>query len=555
MKEINKMKKNLVIIMADQLRKDYLGCYGNTYVQTPNIDRLAACGVKFDNCFVNNPICMPNRLSIFTGQYPHNHGMWTNGLMLPHELPTIADYLGGNGYDTCNIGKMHFEPTDCGGSRPVVSREDHRGWAKTGDDIKWYGPYWGFSHVEFTIGHSTRPIAHYGKWFYDHGGTDDMAKAKKIEGFDYCPVTTMPAGLHDSSFIGERSAAYIKEHSGSEKPFFLVASFPDPHHPFNPPYDTAVKYKDTPIKIPVNETDTLETRPPHYKQHQLGIWHRAGILQITDNMTSEERARVEKNLERIKEFMDKDILAGLGLLTGGSSSAEKSGIKKVCEEERNQRIRNTYAMIDLIDCGIGKIIQALEETGKLENTVIVVTADHGELMGDHGLWLKGPFFYDGLVKIPLVIRTPELSVRARTSQGSPPDNKNKSVATPALASSIDLFPTCCELLGLEIPLLCDGVSLVSAFDGGKPRNECLIEYRNGYFESDINTMAYIDEDYKFVQYQNGDCELTDRQNDKEENVNIAFDNKNMFLVNEYRRKILMEILRTGNKAPYQISHA
>jgi arylsulfatase A-like enzyme len=532
------MKKNLIIIMADQQRKDYLGCYGNSYVQTPQIDLLAESGVQFENCFVNNPICMPNRLSIFTGRYPSNHGMWTNGLMLPHMLPTIADLLKDNGYTTCNIGKMHFEPTDCGGSAPIVSREDHRYWQHVGDDIDWYGPYWGFDHVELTVGHATRPIAHYGKWFHENGGTDDMAKAKNIEGFEFCPVTSMPERLHDSMFIGERSANYIKEHAESEDPFFLVASFPDPHHPFNPPYELAKKYKDTPVKMPVNEKDSLETRPKHYKQQQLGIWHRAGILQETQDMTQEERTQVQKNHSVISEFMDTEILEGLGLLTSGGS-ARKLDDKIVSEKERNQRIRNTYAMVDLIDRGIGKIIDALKETGELENTVIVVTADHGELMGDHGLWLKGPFFYDGLINVPLIICAP----------GVKPAN------VQALVSSIDIFPTCCELLGIDAPKAYDGVSQVSALHGGNPRESCMIEYRNGYFDRDVNTMVYIDDQYKFVQYQNGDYELTNRINDPEENMNIAYNGKNAELVAKYRAKMLMMVLDSGTRFPNQMSHA
>lgn len=81
--------------------------------------------------------------------------------------------------------------------------------------------------------------------------------AQKVEGFDACPVTTMPEELHDSMFIGERSADYIREHANSDKPFFLVASFPDPHHPFQPPLETAKRYQDAPVKYPVNEDDEL----------------------------------------------------------------------------------------------------------------------------------------------------------------------------------------------------------------------------------------------------------------------------------------------------------
>ncbi|MBP3701260.1 MAG: sulfatase-like hydrolase/transferase, partial [Lachnospiraceae bacterium] len=202
-------------------------------------------------------------------------------------------------------------------------------------------------------------------------------------------------------------------------------------------------------------------------------------------------------------------------------------------------IRNTYAMVDLIDQGVGKILDALKETGSLEDTIIVVTADHGELMGDHGVWLKGPFFYDGLVNVPLMIAAP----------GVEPGQ------TAALTSSIDIYPTICELAGVKAPRWCDGVSQVPALTGDAPRSSCLIEYRNGYFENDVNTMGYVDENYKFIQYQNGACELTDRKNDPQENGNLAADPANAALVTRYREKMLMAMLSTGTKFPDQICHA
>ncbi len=532
-------KKNVLLIMADQLRKDYLGCYGNPYVRTPNLDTIAGEGMQFENCCVNNPICMPNRMSIFTGRYPHNHGMWTNGLMLPQTLPTIGNTFQEQGYSTCSIGKLHFEPTDCGEKAPRGSKEDHRYWKEVGDDIDWNGPYWGFDHVEFTVGHATAPIAHYGKWFREHGGTNDMAQEKKLPGFEYCPVTTMPERLHDSIFVGERSADYIREHADGEQPFFLVASFPDPHHPFNPPYETAKRYQDVPIKMPVCEDDDMETRPTHYKHMKQEIWHRAGLLKETPDMSEEMKQRVEGTAERVAEFMDKKILEGLGISNGGRSEAKKKSQAGVSIEERNQRIRNTYAMVDLVDQGVGRILDALRETGTLEDTIIVVTSDHGELMGDHGLWLKGPFFYDGLINVPLIIRAPGF----------------QAGVTDVLASSVDIYPTICELAEVNTPRYIDGISQAPALSGGKPRNRCLIEYRNGYFDRDVNTMGYLDEDYKFIQYQNGECELTDRKHDPEERVNLAADSAYADLVTRYREKLLMEVLETGNKFPDQICHA
>lgn len=538
-RKLRMKKKNLVLIMCDQLRKDFLGCYGNEYVNTPNIDSLAAHSTVFDHCYVNNPICMPSRMSIFTGLYPHNHNQWTNGNQLEHPLRTLADHLHDNGYHTGSIGKLHFQCTDCGKNAPHISMEDHRFWEEKGDNIDWYGPYWGFEHVEFTSGHATKPLAHYGKWYHEHGGKDEWAVAKPVEGFDACPVTTMPENLHDSMFVGERAAAYISEHANDDQLFFLTASFPDPHHPFNPPLETALRYKDVPVKMPVNEDDDLHTRPRHYHYHQYGVWHRAGLLHPLPDMPEEDKEKCGKCADQIAQFMDEKILQGLGLLTHGDSSGEEYKPSVLSAHERDQRIRNTYAMVDLIDKGVGKILDALKKSGALEDTVIIFTADHGELMGDHGLWLKGPFFYDGLVNVPLMMHTPE---------------DNASV-TEALASSVDIYPTCCELLGVPTPRSCDGMSQAAALRGEKIRTECLFEYRNGYFENDVYTLGYVDEKYKFVQYQNGDVEMTDRINDPEENVNIVYNGANPELLAEYRNKLLNMMLNTASKFPEQYCHA
>jgi len=533
------MKKNVLVIMCDQLRKDFLGCYGNAYVNTPNIDSIAAEGLTFDQCFVNNPICMPNRMSMFTGMYPHNHGMWTNGLMPTQELPTIADAFKQAGYETCSIGKLHFEPTDCFEHSPEGSREDHRAWERKGDDVDWTGPYWGFEHVEFTIGHATKPIAHYGKWFHANGGTDDMAKAKSIPPFESCPVTTMPEKLHDSTFIGERCAQYIKNNTVDGKPFFLVASFPDPHHPFNPPYETAMRYVDAVVKTPVAEDDTLATRPIHYYQHKMGAWHRAGVIKEIEGMTEEERRRLDETIKMLGDFMKTGTPTASSLLGGESSNARGKASGSISSKERDERIRNTYAMVNLIDQGVGKILSALQEARLLEDTIILFTSDHGELMGDHGLWLKGPFFYDGLLNVPLIVRIPG----------------RKTEKTSELASTVDIFPTLCELAGIETPRYLDGVPLVDSNGLTGARTKCLVEYRNGYFKNDIYSMGIIDSKYKFIQYQNGDCELTDRRNDPEELLNTANIAGNEKIVSQYREKLLMTMLETGSKFPNQICNA
>lgn len=519
-------KNNVVLIMADQLRKDYLGCYGNPYVNTPNIDRIAEMGIRFQNCFVNNPICMPSRMSIFTGMYVHNHQLWANGVLLPQELPTIGSCLGKCGYRTASIGKAHLEPYGAQYPRTVKSREDWRRWAQDGMQ-QWHGPFWGFDYIELVLSHTTRPIGHYQSWFYENGGNREMAGQMNACEFAECRTTRIPEGLHDSAYIGERSARYIREKAQGESPFFLTVSFPDPHHPFNPPEETAKKYIDTPIQKPVAEDDDLASRPAHYKQHQEGIWYPAGVQQILPGMTEEEKQYVQESRELAAKFRNKSSkVPVVGDIAG-----------RISQKERDLRIRNTYAMIDLIDRAVGEVLEALKETGEMENTLIIFTADHGELMGDHGLWKKGPFFYDGEINVPLLMKIPEMG----HSECS------------AIVSSIDIYPTVLETLGLKVPEYIDGISQFRALNGENPREQCLLEYRTGFGKHDLHANVLIDKNYKFVQYSNGECELTDRVNDLEERRNLAVEETERKLVCRYQEKLLLMLLGTPAKYPERIA--
>ena len=485
--------RNVLFIITDQQRKDSLSCYGERGVSTPNIDGIASWGTAFNRCYVSNPICSPNRLSIFTGMYPHNHGLWTNGLLLDHEEHTLPGYLAENGFHTANFGKIHFTPFN--GSAGNLESGEY--WKKLGDKFDWNEPYWGFQTVEFTIGH-TSTVAHYGRWFRKNGGVQEMMKLHPVSGAEQSGVRKIPPELHDSAFVAERVSEFLVNGRDKNKPFFVTASFPDPHHPFDPPESIAKKYLGRPARPPIGDGGDLATRPPHYAAHLKGAWGRDGI----------------------------------------SAPKHPDGISRVhCDE----RVNLTHAMVELIDTSIGKILKTLEQENLLNETMIIFTSDHGELMGDHGLWLKGPFFYDGLINTPLIIYCPGLHKAAFNRS----DN---------LASHVDLYPTICEALGLPIPPSVLGRSLLPQITKGVPtRDHCLVEYRNGYGSQDIASSVYIDEQYKFVAYQTGEYELADLKADPEERVNIASTSQQ--LVREYYEKLLMELLATGNRHPAQVGHA
>ncbi len=491
-------RPNVLVILTDQQRRDSLGCYGNTVCRTPNLDRLAAAGTRFDRNYVANPICMPNRLSLFTGQHIHNHGLWTNGLLITPRR-TIADHFAHAGYQTASFGKIHFTPF--GGE--AGNRESQAFWRGENADTNWQGPYWGFEHVELTIGH-TAPIAHYGQWFAEHGGTDQMLIRNKLSTHNDCVTRPIPPELHDSAFVADRVVQFLSGAEGSgrdpSRPFLAVASFPDPHHPFDPPESIAADYPLDCALPPVGGAEDLATRPVHYRQHFEGRWHRGGVR--TD---------------------------------GGRSEGTD-------EQHRRERTSLTYGMVHLIDRNVGLIMQALESRGLMENTVVVFTSDHGELLGDHGLWAKGPFFYEGLINTPLIM------AGAATPKG---------VVSQALFSDVDLAPTLCELSGVEIPGSVDGLSQMPVVRGDKDavRDSCLVEYRTGYGRRDNDAAVLVTRDEKYVRYTTGEEEFTDQVSDPQERTNLANQQSHTSRIAAARARLLDSVLTAAPHAGTQISHA
>jgi arylsulfatase A-like enzyme len=204
--------------MADQLRWDGIGAAGNPIVQTPHLDRIAHEGVRCDAAYVANPFCMPARASVLTGRWPHAHGLWDNGVRLPPESVTLATVLARRGYQTGLVGKGHLDVHGL-----PESPDYHAGW----DDPQraaWTGPYYGFAEAHLTCGHN-RAAGHYGAWLYrEHPDAVpllewDRALAPPVAGAWKSPL---PVELHSSTWVGDRSVAFIRRHAG--RPFFLWTS-------------------------------------------------------------------------------------------------------------------------------------------------------------------------------------------------------------------------------------------------------------------------------------------------------------------------------------------
>ncbi len=237
------MSRNLLFITTDQQRWDSLPCYGLDFMQTPNLDHLAAEGMVFDSCIVPSPVCVPCRAAMLSGQYPASTGVLGNGHWLPPDVPTWPSLISQTGRNTAAIGKMHFNPWDSlEGFDQRITAEDKR------------HTYLPDHHVQFLAAHGMErqhPTTLPG--YYENLGASVSPRERRF---------------HVDGFVGDRAAEWISE-KGSE-PFAAWVSFPGPHDPYDPPEDMAEMYADAPIPHPIGSPEELVNKPAAQRSRGAG---------------------------------------------------------------------------------------------------------------------------------------------------------------------------------------------------------------------------------------------------------------------------------------------
>jgi len=348
---------NILLITSDQQRADCCG-FENPQIKIPHIDLLATQGTRFAACITPNLVCQPARASILTGLLPLSHGVWDNGVDLdPHVgAAGFAGTLANHGYNTAFIGKAHFSSAST--FRPTGTPECLQSGARYGPD--WHGPYMGFQYVELSVlGHRPRtrplerpPVGHYERWLLSRAA-DDLAYKLWAQslGPDVGAAQTwysaLPAAWHASTWIADRTIAYLSRHAPS-RPFCLWVSFPDPHFPFYCPEPWSRLYDPDDMVLPKHRGKDLERRP---------WWHKAA-LESTPQLADPVMFKFRTEGSRVPDQTDKQL---------ASMTA------------------NYYGMISQIDHGVGRLIDALDALGFGANTLVIYTTDHGEFLGNHGL--------------------------------------------------------------------------------------------------------------------------------------------------------------------------
>jgi len=411
-----KSPPNVLLITCDQLRLDALGCYDNPVIRTPHIDALAARGVRFERTFTALPACAPNRASMATGRYPSVHGLRDNGMVLPESETTLMHTLRDAGYQTCGVGKMHFGPQwryPKGGGPLVDPTPDMAINPQPNDDTL---PWYGFDRVMLSEDNRVGPYEQY----LNHHGYNIWDDPHSFSYPQHATVrSAWPEAHHQTTWVADRSIDMITDRD-ADRPMFMWTSFVHPHHPFNPPAPFDTLYDPADMPLPVFDPDEVARWPEAY---------------------------------RTKYFAEQ----------GGH---EAIGMHRLTDADW-QRVRAYYyGMISLIDKQVGRLTETLKAQGILDNTLIVFTADHGEMLGDHHLLFKGTIF-DEVSNVPLIIARPGDTGGSRCDE---------------LGCSTDLMPTILDLLGLGIPDTVQGASLMPCVTGeGTPpgRDAILIEHGDG----------------------------------------------------------------------------
>jgi arylsulfatase A-like enzyme len=444
-------KPNVLFIICDDLNTD-LGCYGDPQMKTPNIDRLAARGVRFSNAFCQYPLCGPSRASFMTGLYPDQSLIRGNAIRIRERVPnvvTMSQMFRNNGWQATRIGKVyHYNvPRDIG----TDGHDDPDSW----DEV---------------VNPSGRDK------------TDESMVVTLIPGQYGATLSWLRAEGSDNEqtdgIAATEAIARIKAHAPESKPFFLAVGLYRPHTPYVAPEKYFDLYPVDAIKVPAFHDELEKTIPP------------AAFSSL----------RVHKEQINLNPQTSREVIQGY------------------------------HASISFADTQVGRILDALDESGLAANTIVVFTSDHGYHMGQMGHWQKLTL-YDQGTRVPFIIAAP---------------GKSAAGGTACPAEMLDFYPTLAELCGLKPPATIQGVSLVPVLNdaAARPRVDALTV-------KDPDGASLRTERFRYTEWGKDGVngrELYDHKSDPEELHNLAGDAASAAVIAELAPRLRLR-LADAAKAP------
>jgi arylsulfatase A-like enzyme len=468
---------HILLITADELSAGVLPAYGGHAIATPGVDALARGGLTFDAAYTASHLCLPSRGALLTGLYPHRSGAYSNfrPCALRPELPNLYNLLRRGGYTTGHIGKCHYSPAPYHLTRPEATL-DH-------EPIREFLLSLGLDHLDLLNGKMNSI------WFWNDYSRElqgagflapyreacwDQARGKVF-------AFPGPAHWHPDAWVGRKAVERL-EALDPARPSFHWVSFAGPHYPMDPP---------------------------------------AEYLQRVDP------ARIPPIAFQPGEWDDRSKIQAQAYHGDGPAGAEGRwfGIPKACKDYDRayiDRLRHYYhANVVLIDDWVGRIVEVARRRFG-ENLLILFSADHGDMLGDHWLWAKNRCAYESVLRVPLIVQGGAFVGGGRTD---------------ARVSLLDVLPTCLQAAALDAPQALDGRPLGEQIArGGRP---WIITEAEGF-------ASIQDYRYKLIQARSQDgwqVELHDLRDDPQEFRNLAAESSLAPIVAELRARLVEHFLR------------
>jgi arylsulfatase A-like enzyme len=405
-------KPNILFIMADQLRWDYLGCSGHAHIKTPNIDALAKRGVRFDRTFIQSPVCGGSRMCFYSGRYNVTHGATYNGFPLRVDEMTIGDYLRPLGYRVALVGKTHFKPDLetmerlglSAGINPGVPAM-HAGFEPFERDDGLHPEQAEPGNVAYNLWLRQKGYDGDNPW-HTWANSVDGDNGEILSGWSMRNARR-PARVREehseTAYMTDRAIEFIDK--AGAQPWCLHLSYIKPHWPYIAP-------------APYHNMYGPEHVPPA-------------------NRTAKEKADPHPVIDA---FMKHD-----------------ESVNFSRQEVRDTVIPAYMGLISQFDHHIGRVFAHLERTGLANNTIIIVTSDHGDYLGDHWLGEKD-LFHEEIVRIPFIVMDPRATSDA-----------TRGTVSSDLVETIDLAPTMLEWAGgAPAPHRLEGASFAPLIAGNTP---------------------------------------------------------------------------------------
>lgn len=487
-------KPNILWICADQQRHNTISALGNEYIKTPTLDKLIEDGCTFLNTYTQSPVCTPSRACFLTGRYPKTTRVNRNGNeYFPEDEVLVTKIFADNGYDCGLVGKLHLSAAE--GMVEIRPKNDGYSFFEWSEH----------PHDDWEEGHSYQDWlkAKGIKWddYYCLGnGRNQSSKDNAWKGTMPKGLGGMPSEYHQTTWAFERGKFFIEKDRG-EKPWFVSINIFDPHPPYDPPREYRDKIDASKLPLPIWSNGDYENKPAYYK----------------------------------KDYEE------------GSQDGTGPAAINFSDDEKKQLVADYYAQIEHTDARLADFLNALKESGQLENTIILFHSDHGEMCGDHGLYWKGAYSYEELLHVPMIFMWK--------------DHIKADLKSSALVELVDIAPTLLDLAGIEIPYYMQGKSLVPILKGEADPSHFKDAIHSEYYYAmphihEYYISIYFDGRYKIaVHHTEPISEFYDLLNDPEEHVNLWGKPEYSALQAEYVKKCFdLTVMNTMDPKPRAIKY-